>query len=52
MGELLVEDLDRIEIAILDVDESDDHIRDLNARVVDVVLHLDPAAGRFQDSLE
>ena len=28
-----------------DVEEADDHVGDLNARVVDVVLHLDRAAG-------
>ena len=37
---------------LLEVEEADDHVRDLNARVVDVVLHADLEAALAQQAHE
>lgn len=50
--ELSVEGLDRFEIAAFDVNEANDDVSHLNARVINVILHLDTLAVRRQDTLK
>ena len=52
MLKLRIKFLDLVERLVLEIDETDDDVRDLNAGVVDIVLHLDPLAVRLQDPLE